>query len=61
MSWTDLYLAFLAFVAGLVSSSVGGGGLVLIPALFNAYPLLPSATVLGTNRLVFGMSWLRWR
>lgn len=56
MSWTDLYLAFLAFVAGLVSSSVGGGGLVLIPALFNAYPLLPSATVLGTNRLVFGMS-----
>lgn len=40
-----------AFVAGLVDAMVGGGGLVLVPALFSAYPQVPPATLLGTGKL----------
>ncbi|MGV9712699.1 TSUP family transporter [Gordonia sp. NPDC003424] len=44
--------------AGWVDAVVGGGGLVLIPALLIAYPGLAPAAALGTNKLaaVFGTS-----
>ncbi len=45
-----------AFIAGLVDSIVGGGGLIQIPLLFGAFPDAAAATIFGTNKLsaVFG-------
>lgn len=39
-----------SFFAGLMDAIVGGGGLILVPALFAAYPAAPPATLLGTNK-----------
>lgn len=44
-------LCLFAFCAGLIDAAVGGGGLIQIPALFNALPSVPSATLLGTNKV----------
>ncbi|MFN0015608.1 MAG: sulfite exporter TauE/SafE family protein [Saprospiraceae bacterium] len=44
-------LCAFAFVAGLIDSIVGGGGLVQIPAFFILYPQLSVPNVIGTNRL----------
>ncbi|WP_259370965.1 MULTISPECIES: TSUP family transporter [Streptomyces] len=40
-----------AAAAGWVDAVVGGGGLVLIPALMMAFPNLPPSAALGTNKL----------
>ena len=40
-----------AFVAGLVDSMAGGGGLIQLPALFAAFPQSPHTTLLGTGKL----------
>ncbi|MFW0793611.1 TSUP family transporter [Gordonia sp. CPCC 205515] len=47
-----------AAAAGWVDAVVGGGGLVLIPALLITFPGIAPATALGTNKLaaVFGTS-----
>ncbi|MDL9937546.1 TSUP family transporter [Gordonia sp. ABSL1-1] len=49
--------------AGWVDAVVGGGGLVLIPALLIADPGLAPATAMGTNKLaaVFGTASAAWR
>ncbi len=39
-----------ALLAGLIDSIVGGGGLILVPALFSAYPDAMPATLFGTNK-----------
>ncbi|GAA1442499.1 sulfite exporter TauE/SafE family protein [Nocardiopsis tropica] len=46
----------VAVAAGWVDAVVGGGGLLLLPALLVAAPATPLATLLGTNKLgaVFG-------
>lgn len=46
----------MAFLAGLVDSAVGGGGLIQIPALFTALPGEAPATLFGTNKFssIFG-------
>jgi uncharacterized protein len=44
-------LCLLAFFAGLIDAVVGGGGLIQTPALFNLLPTIPSATLLGTNKI----------
>jgi len=51
-----LLLLGAAFLAGVVDAVVGGGGLVLIPALFMALPQAVPATILGTNKFaaIFG-------
>ena len=36
--------------AGMVDAIVGGGGLILVPALFATFPAAPPATLLGTNK-----------
>lgn len=41
----------LAFVAGLIDSAVGGGGLIQVPGLFSILPQQPPALLLGTNKL----------
>ncbi|MGZ5199463.1 MAG: TSUP family transporter [Telluria sp.] len=45
------FLGGAAFVAGLVDSVVGGGGLIQVPAIFAALPKEVPATLLGTNKL----------
>ncbi|WER45927.1 TSUP family transporter [Cupriavidus sp. WKF15] len=45
------FLAVAAFLAGLIDAVAGGGGLVQIPALFSAFPGMPPATLLGTNKI----------
>jgi len=54
MDW--ILLAGAAFVAGLVDAVVGGGGLILIPALFVTLPEIVPAGILGTNKFsaIFG-------
>ena len=56
-------LAAAAFVAGLIDSVVGGGGLIQIPALFTALPGESPATLFGTNKTasVFGTANAAWR
>jgi uncharacterized protein len=39
-----------ALFAGFVDAIVGGGGLILIPALFAAFPSAAPATLFGTNK-----------
>lgn len=46
-----LFLTVAAFFAGLVDATVGGGGLVQIPALFAILPVQPPPLLLGTNKL----------
>ena len=48
MEWLIVTLASL--LAGGIDSIVGGGGLVLVPALFAAYPAAAPATLFGTNK-----------
>ncbi len=40
-----------SFVAGGIDAIAGGGGLILVPALFIAFPRETPATLLGTNKL----------
>lgn len=48
---TELALATLASaLAGCLDAIVGGGGLVLVPALFSLYPAATPATLFGTNK-----------
>jgi uncharacterized membrane protein YfcA len=48
---TELAIVALASLfAGCVDAIVGGGGLVLVPALFGMYPGAAPATLLGTNK-----------
>lgn len=47
----DLLLVTLAsLLAGFVDAIVGGGGLILLPAMFATYPGAHAATLLGTNK-----------
>lgn len=56
-------LAVAALFAGFIDAVVGGGGLIQIPALFNALPQEVPATLFGTNKFssVFGTSNAAWR
>jgi uncharacterized membrane protein YfcA len=48
----DIYsLGFFSFCGGLIDAAVGGGGLVLMPALIHALPDYALATVFGTNKI----------
>jgi hypothetical protein len=58
-----LIIAAAAALAGFVDAIVGGGGLVLLPALFAVYPQALPATLLGTNKggAVWGTAWAGWQ
>ena len=45
--------------AGCVDAIVGGGGLILVPALFGVFPGAAPATLLGTNKAtgIWGTGW----
>ena len=44
------FTTFASALAGFVDSIVGGGGLILLPALFAVYPNTAPATLFGTNK-----------
>lgn len=48
MEWIIAGAASL--LAGSIDAVVGGGGLILLPALFSAFPTAPAPTILGTNK-----------
>ena len=62
-----------SLLAGFVDAIVGGGGLILVPALFSVYPGAAPATLFGTNKsaAILGTAWataqfsrrveMRWR
>jgi len=52
-------LTLASLFAGFVDAIVGGGGLVLVPALFSAFPGAPPATLFGTNKAaaIWGTAW----
>ena len=45
-----LFVSVASLLAGFVDAIVGGGGLILVPALFAAYPTSPPATLFGSNK-----------
>lgn len=45
-----LVVSVASLFAGLIDSIVGGGGLILVPALFATFPSSPPATLFGTNK-----------
>lgn len=61
MEWILVSLASL--LAGFVDAIVGGGGLILLPALFATFPSAPPATLLGTNKSasVWGTTMATWQ
>lgn len=54
--------ALAGFAAGLIDSIVGGGGLVLTPAMLNLHPQLHILQAIGTQRTssIFGTSVAAW-
>jgi uncharacterized protein len=47
----NFYLLLIAaFSAGFIDAIVGGGGLIQLPAMFLAFPSLPTAVIFGTNK-----------
>jgi uncharacterized protein len=45
-----LIVSLASLLAGLVDAIVGGGGLILLPALFATFPTAPPATLFGNNK-----------
>jgi uncharacterized protein len=52
-----------ALCAGLVDSIVGGGGLILVPALFSTFPQVHPATLFGINKgaSIWGTAFASWQ
>ena len=48
MEW--IFVTLASMFAGFVDAIVGGGCLILVPALFGAFPSAQPATLLGTNK-----------
>lgn len=61
MEWIVVSLASL--LAGFVDAIVGGGGLILLPALFATFPTTAPATLLGTNKsaAIWGTGVAAWQ
>lgn len=61
MEW--LFVSLASLLAGFIDAIVGGGGLILLPAMFAAFPQAPPATLLGTNKSasVWGTTMSAWQ
>jgi len=58
-----LIVSVASLFAGFVDSIVGGGGLILVPALFAVFPTAHPATLFGTNKgaSVWGTGFATWQ
>lgn len=58
-----LIVTLASLLAGFVDAIVGGGGLILIPALFAVYPAAAPAALLGTSKSasVWGSAFASWQ
>lgn len=58
-----LLISLASLLAGFVDSIVGGGGLILVPALFATFPGAHAATLLGTNKSasIWGTAFASWQ
>ena len=58
-----LIVSLASLLAGFVDSIVGGGGLILVPALFAVFPAAHPATLFGTNKgaSVWGTAFATWQ
>jgi uncharacterized membrane protein YfcA len=58
-----LMVSLASLLAGFVDSIVGGGGLILVPALFATFPAALPATLLGTNKgaAIWGTAFATWQ
>ena len=58
-----LFVTCASALAGFIDAIVGGGGLILTPALFAAYPLAPAASMMGTNKSasIWGSAFAAWQ
>lgn len=56
-------MSLASLLAGFVDSIVGGGGLILVPALFATFPGAHAATLLGTNKSasIWGTAFASWQ
>ncbi|MCV2361586.1 MULTISPECIES: sulfite exporter TauE/SafE family protein [Roseateles] len=54
-----LTVALASLMAGFIDAVVGGGGLILVPALFGVFPQAAPATLFGTNKgaSIWGTAW----
>jgi len=61
MEWIVISLA--SALAGMIDAIVGGGGLILLPALFAVFPGVAPATLLGTNKsaAIWGTAVASWQ
>jgi uncharacterized membrane protein YfcA len=61
MEW--IFITSAALLAGFVDAIVGGGGLIMVPAMFAAFPTSAPATLLGTNKAVsvWGTTMATWQ
>lgn len=61
MEW--IFVSLASALAGFVDAIVGGGGLILVPAMFAAFPQAAPATLFGTNKsaAVWGTAMSTWQ
>lgn len=58
-----LFVSLASLLAGFVDSIVGGGGLILVPALFATFPTTHPATLFGVNKSasIWGTAAATWQ
>lgn len=58
-----LFVSLASLLAGFVDAIVGGGGLILVPALFATFPTAQSATLFGVNKgaSIWGTGFATWQ
>ena len=58
-----IFVTAASLLAGFIDAIVGGGGLILTPALFAAFPTAPAASMMGTNKSasVWGTAFATWQ
>jgi len=63
MEWEWIVVTLASLLAGFVDAIVGGGGLILLPALFATFPAATPATLLGTSKsaAIWGTGFAAWQ